>query len=89
MSNVKLSLKHLTENDKSPRAFLPRCVNSNYESVVFYPAIGKSITRGYAIVEGMVGTFIEGADGKMRPALCGGHDTGIQCPEGQKYFIKL
>ena len=55
----------------------PRCVNSNYESVVFYPAIGKSITRGYAIVEGMVGTFIEGADGKMRPALCGGHDTGM------------
>ena len=51
-------------------------MNSNYESVVFYPAIGESIWRGYAVIEGMVGTYIEGADGKMRPALCGGHDTG-------------
>ena len=31
--------------------------------------------RGPAPIEGMVGTYIEGADGKMRPALCGGRDT--------------
>ena len=51
-------------------------MNKNYEAVVLYPAIEKSRQLGFAYVEGMVGTFIEGADGKMRPALCGGHDTG-------------
>ena len=52
-------------------------MSENYKDVVFYPAIQKSKERGFAIVEGMVGTFIEGADGKMRPALCGGRDTGM------------
>ena len=53
-------------------------MNENYEAVVFYPAIEISRKRGHAFVEGMVGTYIEGPDGKMRPALCGGHDTGIR-----------
>ena len=56
--------------------FTLRCVNQNYEETVFYPAIEISRKRGYSIVEGMVGTYIEGTDGKMRPAVCGGHDTG-------------
>ena len=58
------------------RSLILRCVNKNYEAVVLYPAIKSSKHRGFANVEGMVGTFIEGADGKMRPALCGGHDIG-------------
>ena len=43
---------------------------------MFYPAIKVSRQKGFAYVAGMVGTFIEGADGKMHPALCGGRDTG-------------
>ena len=51
-------------------------MNKNYKAVVFYPAIKVSRRKGFAYVAGMVGTFIEGANGKMQPALCGGHDTG-------------
>ena len=64
------------------RSFVLRCVNKNYQDVVLYPALPCSTQpcaagfRGFADVVGMVGTFIEGADGKMRPALCGGHDIG-------------
>ena len=57
-------------------SFVLRCVNKNYKAVVFYPAIKVSRRKGFAYVAGMVGTFIEGANGKMQPALCGGHDIG-------------
>ena len=34
------------------------------------------LQRGYANIEGMVGTYVEGPEGKMQPALCGGRDKG-------------